>query len=330
MAIEEQRVKMPSLIVTLFLLLALPAWAKPPAAAPVHAADSANLRRAKATVDKLTSRLSAMVKQAEAPGMDVAKVQALLAEFQTHVASQRQESDAVEKLLTDDEKSLVGTYIAEKVSPLLARFELVYKRVQDEADPQREERQKALLASLETASGDANKAVQSAKEAGKDPALRAAVAEKLDQLNVAQHAIYHTAIAALSATAAREQWENLFAERLERPLLRAERLLRMTLQTPSPEYQKATGLMADLSKQADLLHGEWHALQEWSGLKALQDRETALQSAVQGLAKGWRLLAADEAMELDAVARETLVPAMERMSQESAEARKRLPPEATK
>ena len=61
MAIEEQRVKMPSLIVTLFLLLALPAWAKPPAAAPVHAADSANLRRAKATVDKLTSRLSAMV-----------------------------------------------------------------------------------------------------------------------------------------------------------------------------------------------------------------------------------------------------------------------------
>ena len=155
MAIEEQRVKMPSLIVTLFLLLALPAWAKPPAAAPVHAADSANLRRAKATVDKLTSRLSAMVKQAEAPGMDVAKVQALLAEFQTHVASQRQESDAVEKLLTDDEKSLVGTYIAEKVSPLLARFELVYKRVQDEADPQREERQKALLASLETASGDA-------------------------------------------------------------------------------------------------------------------------------------------------------------------------------
>ncbi len=322
--------KLTPLLAAVCLLLPLPARAKPPAEAPAHAPDSANLRRAKATVDKLTNRLTTMVKQAEAPGADVAKVQALVAEFQTHVTAQRQESDAVEKLLNEDEKAQVGRYIAEKVTPLLARFEAVYKRVQNEADPHREDRQKALLASVEALGQEAEAVVLAAKDAGKDAAKRAAIVEKLEKLEVTQHTLYHAGIAEVQAAAGREQWESLFAGQVERPILRAERLLRMGLQAASAEYQKALKQMADLTKQTDALHGEWHAAQDWAALKVLQERETTLQAAVQSLAQGWRLLPADEALELDAVARESLVPAVERMTQDSVEARKRVPAEPTK
>ncbi len=327
---KDRRVKLPIALLTLLLLLPLPTLAKPPAGATPHTAESANLRRAKGTVDKLTNRLTAMVKQAEAPGMDLAKVQVLVGEFQTHVASQRQESDAVEKLLNEDEKAEVGRYIAERVAPLLMRFDTVYKRVQNEADPQREERQKALLASLESLGQEALTLVEQAKAAASEPAKRAAVREKLDKLLVTQHTLYHAGVAEIQAAAGREQWEALFAAQVERPLLRAERVLRMNLQLPSVEYQKALTQMAELTTKTDALHGEWHAVQDWAGLKVLQDRETAMQAAVQNLAQGWRLLPADEALELDARARETLVPAVERMTQDSVEARKRLPPETTK
>jgi hypothetical protein len=224
----------------------------------------------------------------------------------------------------------VGRYIAERVTPLLGRFEAVYKRVQNEADPQREERQQGLLAELDALGQDAEAVAKLAKGVGKDALLRAAAVEKLEKLEAAQHGLYHRGIAEVQASAGREQWDNLFAARVERPLQHAERLLRMGLQPASAEYLRALQDMAELTQQSDTLHGQWHAVQEWPALKALQERETALQAAVQKLAQGWRLLAADEAQELDTVARETLVPAMERMAQDSAEARKRLPPETAK
>ncbi len=320
---------MPSLLVMLLLCAPALALAKPPAVA-AHPADTHNVHRAKTAVDKLTVKLTGMVKRAEAPGMDVPKVQALVAEFQAHMASQRKESEELEALLTDDEKAEVGQYIAERVTPLLARFEAVYKRVQTEADPTRDEREKALGASLDALGTEAEAAVQLAKAVGNDPAKRAAAVEALEKLTVAQHALYHAGIAEVQAGPGREPWENLFAGRVERPLLHAERLLRIALQAPSEDYQQAQIRMADLTKQTETLHGEWHAVQDWPGLKALQERETALQTAVQGLVQGWRLLPADEAVELDTVARETLVPAVERMNQDSAEARKRLPPEPGK
>ena len=322
--------KLPLLIALLLAAVPQSAFAKPHAPAATQTAETPHLRRAKATVDKLTTQLTAMVKRAEAPGMDVAKVQALVQEFQAHVASQRAESDAVEKLLSDDEKAQVGRYIAERVQPLLGRFEAVYKRVQNEADPHREERQQALLAELEAVGKQAEAVAQLAKGAGKDALLRAAAVEKLESIEAAQHGLYHRGIAEVQAAAGREQWDNLFAARVERPLQHAERLLRMGLQPASAEYLKSLQEMAELTQQTDTLHGQWHAVQEWPALKALQERETALQAAVQKLAQGWRLLAVDEAAELDTVARETLVPAVERMTQDSAEARKRLPPEPAK
>ena len=323
--------KLPRLIVLLAVLLPLSALAKPPVATPAaHDAESAALRRAKATVDKLTTQLTSMVKRAEAPGMDVAKVQALVVEFQAHEAGQRQESDAVAKLLNDEEKAQVGRYFAERATPLLARFEAVYKRVQNEADPQREQRQRALLADLEALGHESEAVVQLARNAGKDVQLRAAAIDQLDKLLVSQHALYHTGAGEVQVATGREQWDNLFAMRVERPLQRAERLLRMGLQTPSATYVKAQAEMASLSKQSDELHAQWPTVQDWPSLKALQDREATLQASVQKFAQGWKLLAADEAAELDAVARETLVPAVERMSEDSREARKRLPPEPAK
>ena len=321
---------LPQLSVTLLLLLPLPALAKPPTTPAAHASESTNLKRARATVDKMTARLTTMIKQAEAPGVDLAKVQALVNEFQSHVAAQRAESDAVEKLLSDDEKAEVGRYIAEKVTPLLGRFETVYKRVQNEADPQREERQKALLVSVETLGKEAEAALALAKDAGQDPGKRAAVIAKLEQLGATRHTLYHAGATEVQASSGREQWEALFTAQVERPLLRSERLLRMALQTPSTEFLQAQKQVAELTKQTDALHGEWHAVQDWPGLKVLQDREAALQKSVQALALGWRLLATDEAVELDAMARETLVPAVERMTHDSVDARKRLPAEPEK
>ncbi len=322
--------KLPLFFVTLPLLLAVPAMAKPPAATSAQPAESANVRRARTAVDKLTVKLTGMVKQAEAPGVDAAKAQALVVEFQKYMATQRQESEELEKVLSDDEKAVIGKYIGERVTPLLNRFEAVYKRVQAEADPQREERERALGARLEVVGTEAEAVVQLARAAGTDPAKRAEALERLDKLTVAQHALYHDGIAEVKTGPGREPWENLFTGRVERPLLRAERLLRMALQPASADYQKDQAQMATLTKQADALHGEWHAVQDWPALKGLQARETALQTAVQALVQGWRLLPADEALELDAVARETLVPAVERMNQDSAEARKRLPAEPSK
>ncbi len=89
------------------------------AAAAAPAGGSENLTKAKAMVDKMADALNKMVADVEAAGNDTAKIKEIGENFKKNGEAMKAEGEALQKVLTDDEKKVLEAYGREKIGQLM-------------------------------------------------------------------------------------------------------------------------------------------------------------------------------------------------------------------
>ncbi len=101
---------------------AAPAAGADAAAAPAPAGGSENLTKAKAMVDRMADALNKMVADVEAAGNDTAKIKEIGENFKKNGEAMKTEGEALQKVLTDDEKKALEGYGREKIGPLMGKL----------------------------------------------------------------------------------------------------------------------------------------------------------------------------------------------------------------
>ncbi len=93
-----------------------------PQPAPSAPAESENLHAAKQMVDKMADALNRMVIDVEAAGNDTATIKEIGAKFKKNGEAMKAEGEALQRVLTDDEKKYLESYGREKIAPLMGKL----------------------------------------------------------------------------------------------------------------------------------------------------------------------------------------------------------------
>ena len=73
-------------------------------------------------VDKMADALNQMVSDVEAAGNNTAKIKEIGENFKKNGEEMKAEGEALQKVLTDDEKKQLETYGREKIGPLMGKL----------------------------------------------------------------------------------------------------------------------------------------------------------------------------------------------------------------
>lgn len=296
---------------------ASPAWARKPPKA-VTSTRSVQLTSALAMADGLASRMTQLVADAESPGLDVSKLQELVAAFQKEVDDNRAKSDALEAALSDPEKAELSAHIQQVSAPLVARFDAAFRRLRQEEDAKKPDRLalEGIAAALTTLLADAQAMAQ-------DAPRRAEVQTKLAVLYAQVHTVEHRLRDPSSGLAA-DTVTALLEEKVGAKLVRIERLMRMTLQPRSAAYLDTVQQLPALTARGQTLAVSFSQASDLPALEPLWVAEAGLREQVAMLSANATLLQPDEVHELRAIAVGGLGPVLDRLAEESTRAQTRL------
>lgn len=311
------------LLIFLLILAPLPLLAKPP-----HKPSADHLAEARALVDEMAAKLATILQIANAPGVggakvDSGKVAELIGEFQKAVQARSQESDALEKVLTETEKAELNAYIQQKITPQTLQLDALYRRLKEAEKPHHEG-----LDRLDKLQAEVDAIVVQAQGAGQDAGRQQAVHARLMAVDPQRHELEHALQTDETLELSHDDLLRLLKVKLDDRVRRVERLLRMARAGQSATYQQIWKKLPELTEETSALLAELAAVKDVPGLRAAWQKETTLRETVAVLSGQAALLVADEAQELGAIAQESLAPLLDKLGEAALLARTKLPVDA--
>ncbi len=86
-------------------------------------------------VDRMADSLNKMVADVEAAGTDTAKIKEIGENFKKNGEAMKAEGEALQKVLTDDEKKVLEAYGREKIGPLMGKLMAAMTKAQAAQSP---------------------------------------------------------------------------------------------------------------------------------------------------------------------------------------------------